>query len=73
MSQEQQPLSYRASVARVEDIIRQIDRVDIDLDELAPLVEEAATLLAHCRGLLDQTTVRVQQALERLSTGDNDA
>lgn len=73
MSDAEQPLSYRTSVARVEEIIRQIDRVDIDLDELAPLVEEAATLLAHCRALLDQTTVRVHQALERLSGDSEDA
>lgn len=62
-------LRYRDAVARVEEILRQMDQVDFDVDELAPLVEEAATLLTYCRGLLEATTLRVDGALARL-TGD---
>lgn len=63
-------MSYRDALERVEEIIRAMDRVDISVDELAPLVEEASTLLTHCRGVLETTSIRVEGALKRLSSDD---
>lgn len=71
MSNEWNGLSYRDALLRVEEIIRAIDRVELDVDALAPLVEEAAALLTHCRGLLEATSLRVEGALERLVSDES--
>lgn len=70
MTKEIKDLSYRDAMLRVEEIIREIDRVELDVDALAPLVEEASSLISHCRGLLEATSVRVEGALARLNSDE---
>lgn len=70
MTKDIKELNYRDAMLRVEEIIRAIDRVELDVDALAPLVEEASELLAHCRGLLEATSVRVEGALARLTSDE---
>lgn len=67
MATKHKKLSYREAMARVEEIVRQLDRQDVEIDQLAPLVDEAAQLLAQCREVLDSTTVKVNQTLRALT------
>jgi len=64
MSEEICALTYKDALARIDEIVEQIDDNDHDVDALAPLVEEAAALLAHCRTRLEHTRLRVDAALE---------
>lgn len=71
MSEEESTVSYKDAMARIDSIIEEIDRSDHDVDALAPLVEEAATLLAHCRERLNHTRIRVDAALEGIIVSES--
>lgn len=60
---------YRDAMERVEAIVRELDRPDLSLDQLAPLVDEAAGLLVQCREVLNGTTLKVNATLARLTAG----
>ena len=75
MGTKQKKLGYREAMSRGEEIVRQLDRQDVEIDQLAPLVDEAAALLAQCRETLDVTTLKVNQTLSdltRRSVDDDD-
>ncbi len=57
---------YKDAMARLEVILRQIDSTDVGIDELSGLVEEAAELLKVCRGILQDTSKNVENALASL-------
>lgn len=65
-------LTYRAAVAEIDDILREIESDDLDVDTLAPLVERAAALVENCRERLASTDVKVRQALDALTTPDGE-
>lgn len=79
MNEDLSDVSYKDALARIDQIIEQIDGNDQDIDALAPLVEEAAALLAHCRQRLDRTRLRVDSSLEDIlrvassEDGDSDS
>lgn len=58
--------TYDEAIARIEQIVAQLDDDDVSIDELAPLVDEAAALIARCRDVLQATETRVSDALEAL-------
>lgn len=58
----EQPLSYEAATARVEEIIRRLDSGQASLDETLALVAEGKQLIELCAGQL----AAVGTALEEL-------
>jgi exodeoxyribonuclease VII small subunit len=58
----QQPQSYEAAAARVEEIIRRLDSGEASLDETLALVGEGKTLIELCASQL----AAVGDALEEL-------
>ena len=67
MSNPDVTISYEDAVDEIEAILLDIDDGALPIDELAPKVERAASLLAHCREVLHKTEARVQEAVAALS------
>lgn len=63
---------YREALARIEEILEELGGRDVDIDRMAPLVEEAAQLLKRCETRLSETEVRVRSALEVLQDKQED-
>ena len=59
-------MKYSEAVKRLEEILENVDRSDVGIDELADLVKEASDLIKTCRGILTSTEQNVQEALEDL-------
>jgi exodeoxyribonuclease VII small subunit len=59
-------LAYAEALAELEAILRAVEDPALPVDELAPKIERAAALIAHCRGVLEQTELRVGDALREL-------
>jgi len=59
-------VKYSEAVKRLEEILENVDRSDVGIDELADLVKEASDLIKTCRGILTSTEKNVQEALEDL-------
>ena len=59
-------LKYKDAMRQLEAILERVDNTDIGIDELAAQVQEATVLLKACRGILSETELKVQGALESL-------
>ncbi len=58
--------NYTEAIARLDDILEQIDQNQIPLDELAARVEEASELLKYCKDVLTKTEAKVSGVLDEL-------
>lgn len=58
--------SYAQAVKRLDEILEQIEKGEVDIDELSALVEEAADLVTLCRRKLTQAEMQVKRITERL-------
>ena len=47
-------LSYEQSIARLDDIVRSMERGDVPLEQALKLFEEGAGLIASCNKMLDE-------------------
>jgi exodeoxyribonuclease VII small subunit len=61
---------YGEAVKRLEEILENIDRSNVGVDELADLVKEASDLIKICRSVLKNTEQSVQESLKNLGEGD---
>ena len=52
-------LSFEESMQRLDEIVRQLERGDVSLDDSLTLFEEGSALLAQCSKLLDQAEQKV--------------
>jgi len=59
-------MKYSEAVKRLEEILENVDRSNVGIDELADLVKEASDLIKNCRSILTSTEQNVQEALEEL-------
>ncbi len=57
-------MSFEKSVGRLEEIVRELDRDDLDLDAALRLFEEGITHLRSATTALTQAEARVQQLVE---------
>lgn len=60
-------MRYADAMQELEEILRDMEEERLGIDELAPRVERAAELIAWCRGVLERTGLRVQEAVQGLS------
>ncbi|MDR2999788.1 MAG: exodeoxyribonuclease VII small subunit [Fibromonadaceae bacterium] len=58
---------YSEAIKRLEEILENIDRSNVDIDELAELAKEATDLIKTCRFVLKNTEKSVQEALSCLN------
>jgi len=59
-------VKYGEAVKRLEEILENVDRSNVGIDELADLVKEASDLIKNCRSILINTEERVQETLKTL-------
>jgi exodeoxyribonuclease VII small subunit len=60
------PASYAAATQEIDQILRAVEDPALPIDELGPRIERAAVLIAWCREVLENTEVRVVDALRGL-------
>ena len=58
-------LSYEQSIARLDDIVRSMERGDVPLELALKLFEEGAGLIASCNQMLDEA----EQMVVKLKKG----
>ncbi|MBQ3258066.1 MAG: exodeoxyribonuclease VII small subunit [Oscillospiraceae bacterium] len=58
-------LSYEQSIARLDDIVRSMERGDVSLEQALKLFEEGAGLIASCNKMLDDA----EQMVVKLKKG----
>lgn len=57
-------LPYEKAIARLEEIIRLLERRDLDLDRAIALYEEGLTLVNYCENKLKEAKTRVEVILK---------
>lgn len=65
----EQSMTYEQSVKRLDEIVRQLERGDVPLDESLKLFQEGTALVQSCQGLLD----RAELEIVKLSKGADGA
>ncbi len=63
-------LSYQEAMDRITEIVANIEREDIGIDELSTLVKEATTLINSCQQKLRQTEAEIQVSMDSLNQND---
>ena len=58
--------TYSEAIARLDEILEDIDQSKIPIDMLAERVVEAAGLLKRCKSVLTETEAKVKDVLEDL-------
>lgn len=59
-------IKYADALERLNEIVAELEDSQIDVDELAAVVNEAVALIAICRTRLSSTQTAVEQALSNL-------
>lgn len=65
-SGEQVAAGYAEALAELETILGQLERADIDVDELAQNVQRAAALIAFCRERIGSARMQIDQVVAGL-------
>ena len=63
---------YRAAVERLDEILREIDDDNTDVDELSMRVKEAVELLRHCKSKIDKAEIEVKKVVDDLGKEPKD-
>lgn len=61
---ENKSTGYDAAIARIEEIVEQLESGEKGMDELSEMVKEASTLMKQCKEKLRMTEEEIQKALE---------
>lgn len=59
MSEKKAALTFEESLARLEDIVRHLEKGDLPLGETLRLYEEGTGLIAACSTMLDEAEQKV--------------
>ena len=62
--QNEQSQSFEQSMARLEQIVRAMERGDVPLEESLKLFEEGTALVRRCSGLLDWAELQIKQVMK---------
>lgn len=59
-------LGYGEALAELEAILDQLDRPDVDVDELAVKVQRASVLIRHCRERISSARLDIEHVVAEL-------
>jgi exodeoxyribonuclease VII small subunit len=59
-------LSYSEAIARIEEILQQIETGELDVDELTEKVKQASELLKLCKAKLFNTEKEIEKVMKEL-------
>ena len=62
MSKEK--MSFEASMERLEQIVRAMERGDVPLEQSLALFQEGTELVNNCQKLLDSARIQVQKVMQ---------
>lgn len=60
----EQSQSFEQSMARLEQIVRAMERGDVPLEESLKLFEEGTSLVRRCSSLLDGAELQIKQVMK---------
>lgn len=72
MENTQRQTTFSEAMDQLHNIASQLEKDDIDPDQLVELVRQAETLIKFCREKLSETEVTVQDILNRLQEAENE-
>ena len=67
MSEEVDKMSFEDSMKTLEDLVKQLESGELDLDKSLEVYERAVVLRDHCRKILDESDRKVQTIMETAS------
>lgn len=59
-------LSYKEAIAEIEDILRQIEQEEPDVDQLSEKVKRLSILVTWCREKLHNTEEEIEKILKEI-------
>ena len=57
-------MKYEEEVKRLEQIVQQMERGDLDIDQLTEQLKEAQRIIKSCKTKLTKTDAEIKQLLE---------
>lgn len=57
-------MKYEEEVKRLEQIVQQMERGDLDIDQLIEQLKEAQRIIKSCKAKLTKTDAEIKQLLE---------
>lgn len=57
-------MKYEEEVKRLEQIVQQMERGDLDIDQLTEQLKEAQRIIKSCKAKLTKTDAEIRQLLE---------
>lgn len=60
----EQSMAFEKAMARLEEIVRQLERGEAPLEQALALFEEGSGLVKVCSGLLDQAELQVTRLMK---------
>ncbi len=67
MSEETENMSFEESMKVLEDLVKQLESGELDLDRSLEVYERAVALRDRCRKILDESDRKVQTIMETAS------
>ena len=64
MSEEVDKMSFEDSMKTLEDLVKQLESGELDLDKSLEVYERAVVLRDHCKKILDESDRKVQTIME---------
>ncbi len=58
-------LSFEQAVARLEQVVRELENGDLALETALALFQEGVTLARQCSGQLDEAEAKIEKLLEQ--------
>ena len=67
MSEEVDKMSFEDSMKTLEDLVKQLESGELDLDKSLEVYERAVVLRDYCKKILDESDRKVQTIMETAS------
>ena len=67
MSEEVDKMSFEDSMKTLEDLVKQLESGELDLDKSLEVYDRAVVLRDHCKKILDESDSKVQTIMETAS------
>ena len=64
-------VGYAEALDELDDILRELEGSDVDVDRLADRVARAADLIALCRDRIGSARLRIDEVIADLDAGDD--